>query len=417
MRHFRTFLIAALAVFAFNAPVFAQVAGDKRINSTTQRPEIYDGSRWSTDWNVLSSDGVFLGIANNQAEYDAFEPNGVNDWMRVDTAFTLSGLIPLEVPAGYYYWAPGWTELQFDAEAQPTEINVVSTATGYYRVSEDRPASPVAMSTGALSATQGTLFSTGHDFTTDGATLKISFADVTGPGRSWPIAEIDLSAIPTTGTAANEFYVWNHDNSFIRCLVTDYTVGDFRCAYATRAVNYVASELWIVAPEVLSPRLEVQQFGGRFLLDPNEFTGFSLAGAFDDTITNDLGNVGAAPTRVAGGFSFPFDVQLKEMSAKHYNSNATVLPWGFRVITQEKGVGNAVVNLDVIRECVGDGADAICPQDHLSTVNVATTLDLSASEVVPAGAVIGIGVEAATAIATNYYVNVMSGYISYERVN
>ena len=105
------------------------------------------------------------------------------------------------------------------------------------------------------------------------------------------------------------------------------------------------------------------------------------------------------------------------MSAHHYNSNLNVEPWGFRIYTQEKTDGdNTVVNNDILRECVGVDETATCPHDYQSTMNQSTNFDLSAAPVIPANTVIGIGVEAPTAVTTNYYVNVVAGMLSYQRV-
>lgn len=65
---------------------------------------------------------------------------------------------------------------------------------------------------------------------------------------------------------------------------------------------------------------------------------------------------------------------------------------------------------------LGVGAIATCPHDYQNTTNQQTSLDLSATEIVPAGTIIGIGVEAPTATDVNQYVNIGAGYISYERV-
>jgi len=157
--------------------------------------------------------------------------------------------------------------------------------------------------------------------------------------------------------------------------------------------------------------------GSRFLLDPNEFAGWSVDGIYDQTHTSDLGNVGATATRTAGGLSFPFDVRVKRIFAWHYNSNALALGWGWRLAYQTKtGGSNSVTTTDILRECVGVGAVAVPPRNYLNTTNQNTDIDLSGSIVIPAGSVIIFGVEAPTAIATNYYVFVQSGYLEIERV-
>ncbi len=170
-------------------------------------------------------------------------------------------------------------------------------------------------------------------------------------------------------------------------------------------------------PGAVGPNEWVHSLGSRYLLDPNEFNGWQADGIIDQTMTADLGNVGANVNRAAGGLCFPFDVRVKRLFAWHYNSNAAALAWGWRITSLTKTAGsNTVTHEDVLRECTGTGATAIAPRNYLSTVMQNTDVDLSSSPVVPAGNVIGFGVEAPTAITTNYYVYCLAGYMHIERV-
>jgi len=174
--------------------------------------------------------------------------------------------------------------------------------------------------------------------------------------------------------------------------------------------------------EVLMPNTPgfkqfVQQFAGAWLLDPNEHNGWGPRGFVDEANTQDLGNVGADYSRVAGGFMYPFDVKILGFKAKHYNSNATAHAWGWRLGYHTWTDSSNVVNTTNLLQEVADNA-GVGPRNYLSTTTKGTDLDLSANGwVMPAGAVLTVGIEAPTAEATNYYVNVMSGFLLLERVN
>jgi hypothetical protein len=159
----------------------------------------------------------------------------------------------------------------------------------------------------------------------------------------------------------------------------------------------------------------LQELGGNFLLDPNEFNGWSTNGPTGDRFQNDLGDVGAAPIRTAGGFCFPFDVKLTRLYAWHMNSNVAVQAWGFRVFYQTKVDGsNAVTNQDLINQVAGNGG--VGPNNYGNTDNQLTDIDTSGSAItIPAGSIVGFGVEAPTAPGTNYFVRIMGGYMRFER--
>ncbi len=164
-----------------------------------------------------------------------------------------------------------------------------------------------------------------------------------------------------------------------------------------------------LALEILFPR------GGQFLLDPNEFNGWGTIGPYDNSNTQDLGNTGGGINRTAGGLVFPYDVQLERMYAWHQNNNATAQAWGWRIARQAKTAGaNTVTSTDILTE-VADNA-GVGPRDYLSTANQLTDLDLTTTDLVPAGEVIVLGVESPTAVGTNYYVRLMSGFLQMRRI-
>jgi len=155
--------------------------------------------------------------------------------------------------------------------------------------------------------------------------------------------------------------------------------------------------------------------GGQFLLDPNEYNGWGILGPYDNTNSQDLGNVGAVPNRLAGGLVYPFDVKVKRLYAWHYNNNADAQAWGWKLLRQVKTPNsNTVSSVNIMAEVADNGG--VGPRDYGNTRNQITDIDLSASATVPAGEIIVLGVEAPTAVTTNRYVRVMSGYLELERV-
>lgn len=172
--------------------------------------------------------------------------------------------------------------------------------------------------------------------------------------------------------------------------------------------------VWHDALSAYSNNNMIIQLGSRYLLDPNEYAGWQADGTVDQTMTSDLGNVGGNITRTAGGVCYPFDIKVKRLFAHHYNSNAAVLPWGFRIAALQKNEGsNTVTHTDILRQCEGTGATAIAPNDYGNTTNQITDI-LIDEPVIPAGEIINFGVEAPTAVTTNYYVQMMSGFIEIE---
>lgn len=155
--------------------------------------------------------------------------------------------------------------------------------------------------------------------------------------------------------------------------------------------------------------------GGQFLLDPDEFNAWGVIGPIDNINTQDLGNVGANPSRFSGGLVFPFDVRLTHLYAWHANSDASAQAWGWRIIRQEKFAGvNTATSVDILAE-VFDNA-GVGPRNYADNRVQKTDIDLSASGIIPAGQTITLGVESPTAVGTNYYVRIMSGYLQFARV-
>jgi len=154
---------------------------------------------------------------------------------------------------------------------------------------------------------------------------------------------------------------------------------------------------------------------GQFLLDPGEFNGWGVIGPYDNLNTQDLGNVGAGESRLSGGICYPFDVRMIRLFAWHRNNNGAALAWGWHIVRQKKNAGsNSVTNVPLLSEVADNGG--VAPRDYLNTVTQNTDVDLSSASIVPAGETIVLGVESPTAITTNRYVQVMSGFLQMERV-
>lgn len=159
-----------------------------------------------------------------------------------------------------------------------------------------------------------------------------------------------------------------------------------------------------------------ESVAGSWLLDPNEHTGWGTRGPVDEAVAQDLGNVGADYVRTSGGFMYPFDVKILGFRAKHRNSNVAVEAWGWRFGYHTwTGGSNTVVTTNLLEE-VADNA-GVGPRDYNNTTNQDTDFDWSSNGwVMPAGAIFTVGVEAPTAVTTNYYVDIMAGYLLLERV-
>jgi hypothetical protein len=158
--------------------------------------------------------------------------------------------------------------------------------------------------------------------------------------------------------------------------------------------------------------------GAQFLLDPNEINAIGELGPTDQTMSRDVGNVGATNwSRLSGGFVFPWDVKIKGLYVEHYETNNNALPWGW-VLAYFKRVADSTAALPVtyvLDEVAANGG--VGPRDHNSTNQITDVVDIpAANNIVPAKHTLSIGVAAPTANNNNYYVRAMSGHILCQRV-
>ena len=108
------------------------------------------------------------------------------------------------------------------------------------------------------------------------------------------------------------------------------------------------------------------QFGGQFLLDPNEFNGMAAIGFTQNTFNTSLSSVGGNPQSIAGGFMAIDSIRLTNFKANHRNTSALALAWGWR-LSYHTFVTNSTGQTNILRECVGLGATATAPRNYLST--------------------------------------------------
>lgn len=223
------------------------------------------------------------------------------------------------------------------------------------------------------------------------------------------LADGDDVDIKYSDTNISEFYLYYED-------VQD-EQGNSAGANAIEVSAYLNQEF---NKGSVSEQLIVMPFGGQFLLDPNEYNGWGSIGAGDDTNTQDLGDVGANLSRYAGGFVFPFDVELVSFQAWHRNSNAAALPWGW-VISKQLKVDNSnsvttefILDESTVRASVLNGLGL---RNYLSNSNQYTEFDFSNdSIVIEKGQVLNLSIGAPTAITTNYYVQVMGGSFTFKKI-
>ena len=165
--------------------------------------------------------------------------------------------------------------------------------------------------------------------------------------------------------------------------------------------------------------LDPIQLHGQYLLDPNEFNGWGDIGWGDNVNSQKLSNVGATKlSYVTGGVIYPYDVRITRFVAWHRNTNAAALPWGFRIgyVTKVDNSSSSLPATDIYRECLGVDELASAPRNYLNTRVHKTDIDLSNSPIIPAGSTIYFGVESPTAIGTNYYVRIHSGFLEVEKI-
>lgn len=186
--------------------------------------------------------------------------------------------------------------------------------------------------------------------------------------------------------------------------------------YTKEQVDNIVAQ---VGERINNSRIGHFPLAGQYLCDPNEINGWGVLGVYDNSNTQDLGNVGVNNiSRTTGGLMFPYDVELLRFKADHYNSNAVVEPWGWILGSQVKTGGTNTVStkfvLDesFVRTGINNGVGL---RDYGNTVNQHTDVDLSSSEnrTVPAGESVFLAVGAPTANPTNHYVRILSGFLSY----
>jgi len=169
---------------------------------------------------------------------------------------------------------------------------------------------------------------------------------------------------------------------------------------------------------LLIAKTEVVNFWGKFLLDPDETNGW-----FDQWMTKDIASwrlwtsINTNFNRKAWWISFPYNVKVKRLHVWHRNSNAAALAWWWVIWQQSKTPNsNVKTNLWILHEV--NTNLWVWTRDYLNVKNQLTDIDLSAlpNNIILAWDVITLWVSAPTAITTNYYVNVESWYIEFERV-
>ena len=163
------------------------------------------------------------------------------------------------------------------------------------------------------------------------------------------------------------------------------------------------------------------QFSGRFLSDPNEINGWGVLGAYDNTNSQDLGNVSAANlSRLSGGPMWPYQVKITGLYAYHRDSNSAtdiIEPWGWAMLRQKKTGGTNTITDEYILDEVADNG-GVGPRAYGNSVTQETMIDLSsaANNVLSPFETLVLGLAAPTATPVNRYVEVMSGIITMERV-
>ena len=172
---------------------------------------------------------------------------------------------------------------------------------------------------------------------------------------------------------------------------------------------------------LVPPPIEIrQELGSRYLLDPNEMNVMGPLGEIDTNHTLDGGNVGALVwNRLSGGYTFPWDVRLKRFYAQHYNSNSAAQAWGWVIAKLEVTFDSnatlpATYILDEVAENGGTG-----PRNYSNNSRQLTDITFvdSPANLIPANTQIGMGASAPTADTTNYYANIFTGYLLFEKVN
>jgi len=163
---------------------------------------------------------------------------------------------------------------------------------------------------------------------------------------------------------------------------------------------------------ILTPNCIIFPLGGQFLADPGEQNGWTI-GPYDDTNSADLGNTAVENlTRLAGGLMYPFDVRLVKMDIRHRNNNNDMQPFGWFFAKQVKNAGsNVVTTTTILNETVENGG--IGPHDYSDNQNQHTVIDFTNNpeKVIKAGLTLTMGIDCPTAVETNRYSQIQSGYL------
>jgi len=156
---------------------------------------------------------------------------------------------------------------------------------------------------------------------------------------------------------------------------------------------------------------------GQFLLDPDEVNGWGVLGPYDNTNNQDLGNVDSNLNRNSGGFSFPFRVRIRNFMAWHKNNNADALAWGWILAKQIKTPSSNVFTTTYVLDEVADNG-GVGPRDYSNNTNQMTSLFLKdlPESILEKDEVLILGVASPTAVATNRWVQIQSGYIEFEKL-
>ena len=181
-------------------------------------------------------------------------------------------------------------------------------------------------------------------------------------------------------------------------------------------VQRTLEALSLVADKLVKQNSIVFPLGGQYLFDPGEINGWGILGVYDNSNTQDLGNIGSTSlSRLAGGIVFPYDVRLKRFYAWHYNSDGGALPWGWVILTQEKTDSSNATTTTYLLDEVGDNGGT-GPRDYGNNQNQLTDLSFDPMPVISAGDTICLAVASPTAVGTNNYARILSGYFEFEQV-
>ena len=174
------------------------------------------------------------------------------------------------------------------------------------------------------------------------------------------------------------------------------------------------NEVLLMAKTIVIP------IGGRFLWDPNETNGFWSRWPFYNTTQSSKLTTATSEnfSRLAGWYTFPYDVKLKRFYAWHRNNNSWLDPWGWVIFRQGKVHWTiSKSNHTILHEVNNNGW--IWPRDYGTIDNQLTDIDLSQiyTDIIPAGEVIWLWVSFPTADSANRFVEIESWYFIVERVS